>query len=95
MKSSQINIRFTPKTDADLNAICEKMGITKSALVRKLVEVFIADVKRTGSLTLDHRWVNELGQADARSEWGERKMKDSNLPTEEPANPPTKKDHES
>jgi predicted DNA-binding protein len=75
MKSSQINIRFTPQIEADLNAICEKLGINKSALVRKLTEVFIAEVKRTGSLTLDHRWLRELGQADGRSEWGERKLK--------------------
>jgi len=78
MKSSQINIRFTPQIEADLNAICEKMGTTKSSLVRKLTEVFITEVKRTGSLTLDHRWIRELGQADARSEWGERKLKVAN-----------------
>lgn len=84
MKSAQINIRFSPQIEADLNSICEKLGITKSSLVRKLTEVFIAEVKRTGSLTLDHRWIRELGQADGRSEWGERKISSLSKDLDEP-----------
>ena len=75
MKTSQINVRFTPQIDADLTAICKKMGVTRSAMVRKLTEVFISEVKRTGSLTLNHQWIKALGDADARSPWGDRKLK--------------------
>lgn len=73
MKTSQINIRFTPQIEADLNVTAEKLGLNKSALVRKITEVFLAEVKRSGTLHLDHTWIESITSADARTSWGKRK----------------------
>jgi hypothetical protein len=73
-KSSQINIRFDDTTDAELVATAAALGVSKSALVRRLTEAFLAEVKRTGAVQLKPSWVKELGKADARSGWGERRI---------------------
>lgn len=73
-KDSQINIRFDAETDAELEAAAKSLGVSKSALVRRLTEQFLADLKKRGGLSLGAEWVNELSAADARTKWGERKL---------------------
>lgn len=73
-KDSQINVRFTADLDADLSHTAAQLGVSKSALVRRLTEVFLAEVKKTGAVSLNSEWVKDLTQADARSQWGEAKM---------------------
>jgi antitoxin component of RelBE/YafQ-DinJ toxin-antitoxin module len=73
-KTSQINIRFDAETEAQLNVIAEELGVTKSALVRRLTEKFLAEVKRLGAVNLNPQWISEIGKADARAKWGERKL---------------------
>jgi hypothetical protein len=73
-KSSQINIRFDPNTEAALNETAKELGLSKSALVRNLTEKFLAEVRRTGAVRLRPEWVNEMTKADARTQWGDRKI---------------------
>lgn len=82
-KSSQVNIRFDETTDSDLEAAAKGLGTSKSALVRHLTEVFLREVKKDRGLKIDPTWVRNVGKADARSDWGERKM-----PAAEEQNPP-------
>jgi antitoxin component of RelBE/YafQ-DinJ toxin-antitoxin module len=72
-KSAQINLRLDPPTELELTAVAESLGVSKSALVRRLTEAFLAEVKRTGIVKLSHEWTSKLTAADARSQWGERK----------------------
>jgi hypothetical protein len=73
-KTSQINIRFDAPTEAALNEICSDLGISKSALVRRLTEKFIMEVKRSGGVKIAGMDSGEFGTADARTPWGEAKM---------------------
>jgi predicted DNA-binding protein len=75
-KTSQINIRFDPETEQQLNAVAEELGVSKSALVRRLTEKFLMEVKRIGAVNLNPEWIKEIGRADARAKWGERKIVD-------------------
>lgn len=72
-KTSQINIRFDPETDAQLTELAESLGVSKSSLVRRLTEKFIEEVRKMGTVEIDPEWLRNLAKADARSEWGERK----------------------
>lgn len=73
-KDFQINIRFDEATSAELTATSKALGVSKSQLVRHLTKTFLQDVKRNGALKLSLEWTRLLGVADARSEWGERKL---------------------
>lgn len=72
-KSAQINLRLDTPTEAELTQVAQALGVSKSALVRRLTEAFLAEVKRTGSVTLKPEWVTGMTVADARSAWGDRK----------------------
>lgn len=72
-KSSQINLRLDPPTEEQLTQVAVALGVSKSALVRRLTEAFLAEVKRTGSVKLKPEWVTGMTVADARTPWGERK----------------------
>jgi hypothetical protein len=76
-KQSQINIRFDEKTEESLNEICGELGISKSALVRRLTEKFILEVKRCGGVKIDTATLNDLPAADGRTAWGEKKLGES------------------
>lgn len=82
-KSSQINLRLDPPTETELTAVAESLGVSKSALVRRLTEAFLAEVKRTGLVTLSHEWTAALTKADARTQWGDRKIEKSVPPSRE------------
>jgi hypothetical protein len=73
-KTEQVNVRFDADTQADLDQTAEALGTSRSVLVRRLTEAFLKEVKRTGSVKLNPTWLNDLGKADARSDWGERKI---------------------
>jgi predicted DNA-binding protein len=73
-KDSQVNVRFSEVTDAQLIAAAKKLGTTKSALVRHLTETFLSELSKSGSMALDLDWKKHLGAADARTAWGEAKM---------------------
>lgn len=73
-KNSQINIRFDAQTEDALNETAQALGVSKSALVRSLTEKFLAEVKRTGAVQLKPKWIEDLVRADARSEWGDRRV---------------------
>lgn len=73
-KDTQVNVRFDEATDAQLVAAAKKLGTTKSALVRHLTETFLSEIAETGSMALNLNWMAKLGQADARSPWGEPRM---------------------
>jgi len=92
-KQSQINIRFDEETERNLTKICGDLGISKSALVRRLTEKFILEVKRSGGVKIDSAAVNDLPQADGRSPWGEKKLGEvHDSPLEDvPIKYPTKK----
>ncbi len=74
-KASQVNIRFEDGDDAELERTAQRLGMSKSALVRHLTRQFLDEVRRTGSLQINPTWIKALGAADARSAWGERKLK--------------------
>ena len=57
-----------------LTEVAQALGVSKSALVRRVTEAFLAEVKRTGAVQLRPDWVNGLKKADARTEWGDRKI---------------------
>lgn len=69
-KSSQINLRLDPPTDAELTQVAIALGVSKSALVRRLTEAFLAEVARTGAVALEPSWVRGMQTADARTAWG-------------------------
>jgi len=73
-KSSQINLRLDPPTELELTQVAVALGVSKSALVRRLTEAFLEEVKRTGSVTLKPDWGTGMTVADARTPWGERKI---------------------
>jgi hypothetical protein len=73
-KSSQINIRFDPKTEAALNDTAQSLGLSKSALVRNLTEKFLEEVRKTGAVELRPQWIADMARADARTQWGDRKI---------------------
>ena len=73
-KNSQINIRFDAETEAALNEICLQLGVSKSALVRRLTEKFILEVRMAGGIKIAASHLNTCGPADARTPWGEAKM---------------------
>lgn len=73
-KSSQINIRFDPETEEQLNQTAEALGVSKSALIRRLTEKFLQEVRKTGAVTLNPKWITDMAAADARSSWGDRKI---------------------
>lgn len=79
-KSSQINLRLDPPTDLELTEVAKSLGVSKSALVRRLTEAFLAEVKRTGLVKLNHEWTGAITKADARTGWGERKLDKSVIP---------------
>lgn len=87
-KSSQINLRLDPPTENELTAVAESLGVSKSALVRRLTEAFLAEVKRTGLVKLSHEWTSALIKADARTQWGDRKIEKSVSPP--PTHPKSK-----
>jgi predicted RNA polymerase sigma factor len=72
-KIQQINIRFDADTDAELRDTAAALGVSKSALVRRLTEAFLAEVKRTGAVKLKPEWIQDLRAADGRSGGKERK----------------------
>lgn len=84
-KDSQVNIRFDAATDADLEETAKQMGVSKSALVRHLTATFLKQVKQSGTVPLNLKWTSVLNEADARSEWGARKLTPPDPP---PAKPP-------
>lgn len=73
-KTSQINIRFEAATEEQLNAVAQELGVTKSALVRRLTEKFLMEVKRLGAVNLNPDWIRDMSRADARAKWGERRL---------------------
>ena len=95
-KQSQINIRFDEEMEKNLTKICGDLGISKSALVRRLTEKFILEVKRSGGVKIDSAAVNDLPPADGRTAWGEKKLGDADdspppvAPTKYPAKKPKK-----
>jgi antitoxin component of RelBE/YafQ-DinJ toxin-antitoxin module len=86
-KDSQVNIRFDAATDADLEETARQMGVSKSALVRHLTATFLKQVKQSGTVPLNLKWTSVLNEADARSEWGARKLKPADPPPEKPPGP--------
>lgn len=80
-KSSQINLRLDPATEQELTEVAVALGVSKSALVRRLTEAFLKEVKRTGAVTLRPDWVETIRKADARTEWGERKISEPEEPS--------------
>lgn len=83
-KDSQVNIRFDAATDADLEETAKQMGVSKSALVRHLTATFLKEVKQSGTVPLHLKWTSVLNEADARSEWGARKLPEPAPPTDKP-----------
>ena len=69
-----MNIRFDEKTDGELETTAQKLGVSKSALVRHITVTFLREVGETGSIPIDPNWSGMMGLADARSGWGERKL---------------------
>lgn len=69
-KNAQINIRFEANVDDELTRVAAALGVSKSALVRRLTEAFLAEVKRTGGVALHPTWIQDLKSADGRSKAG-------------------------
>lgn len=82
-KTEQVNIRFDVKTDQKLTKTSEKLGCSRGALVRRLTEVFLDQVEKTGSPLLNGSWTAALGKADGRTKWGGRKGEPKPLPVED------------
>ena len=75
-KDTQINIRFPSNMDRQLTETAVALGVSKSALVRRVTEMFLEEVSETGSVKLHPNWIKGLTEADGRSEWGSSKGKD-------------------
>ena len=66
-KNAQINIRFEENVDSHLTSVALALGVSKSALVRRLTEAFLAEVAKTGSVQLEPTWIQAIKPADGRS----------------------------
>lgn len=76
-KNAQVNIRFDDATADQLEATAAELGLSVSALVRHATRLFLEDIKRTGSVRISEDTIRILGRADARTEWGFRKIETS------------------
>lgn len=64
----QLPIRLEPDIDERLQAAAERIGTSKSALIRMLAKTFCDQVIRPdGSVLLPPNWRNLLPEADGRS----------------------------
>jgi predicted DNA-binding protein len=93
-KNQQVNIRFDDETDTELETTAEALGVSKSALVRRLTRQFLDDVRKRGALSLGAEWVRDLARADGRSAWGESKIEAASA-AEEPGPRPVQRQSQS
>jgi hypothetical protein len=88
-KDTQINVRFPADTDQKLAATAAQLGVSKSSLVRRLTDLFLAEVEATGAVSLNPHWIKDLTTADGRSAWGEARTIEGSRPkkfsSEEPS----------
>jgi len=75
---AQLPIRLEFDVDKRLTNIANRIGTSKSALIRLLVETFVDHaIKPDGTIVLPPNWTDLLPKADARSNGN----KDSTSPT--------------
>lgn len=72
-KDTQINVRFPAEIDRRLTETAIQLGVSKSALVRRVTEMFVDEVMSTGVVRLNPMWIRDLTGADGRSPWGRPK----------------------
>ena len=59
--NAPVSVRFDAETTARLEVISDASGLSKADLVRRAVEEFLAQVERTGEMTIRVRMVSEKG----------------------------------
>jgi len=65
---SQLPVRLPPDLDARLQAVAERIGTTKSALIRMLAKTFVDQVvDPDGNVQLPPKWRQLLDVADGRA----------------------------
>ena len=72
-KDTQINVRFPAEIDRRLTETAIQLGVSKSALVRRVTEMFVDEVTAAGVVRLNPMWIRDLTGADGRSPWGRPK----------------------